>query len=741
MITLIAEKPSVGMELARLTGCRNRHDGYMDGGRINSGPLAGKDCCVTWAIGHLLEIGQDDATAALHWKNENLPVIPSQFLLVPRTRDGKADPGVVKQLKIIQSLFARSEAIVNCGDAGREGELIQRYILQYCVQKDPHCNKPVWRMWTSSMTDEALREGIRDIRPGKEYDNLYEAGRSRNEADWLVGINATEALTLAIKKQNSQERRVFSLGRVQTPTLALVCRRYLENKDFKPEKFWTVKIKTEKRGVVFDVVSDDRFKSFEQANSIRQRCEIGLLTVKGAEHKTKTLQPPLLHDLTSLQQEASKRHGFDPDETLKILQKLYEAKLVTYPRTGSRFISHDVLKTIPGRIRMIVRNTEDPKIKSAAIRMQNLETTQLNRRSVNDGKVTDHHALLVEATPTDELTGKEAKIFNLIAARMLEAFATPCECDVYGIKLSCAGVQFSASTTKIIKNGWKGVLGEELETEKKDDDAKTENQKLPELSIGDVLPVKKAETVEGMTKPKPIYTMNTLLEAMKTAGKDSDDDDIKAAMKDIGIGTPATRAAILKTLIDSRHFLKKESGEKVLPTETGMEIYSLVKDMKISSVELTGDWEIDLNNIADGNMSPRQFDMNIREYTKEVTRQIQAIKIGDGIKNAALSEEIKCPCCGGVVKVWDQNAKCTNKDCGLYLNRTVFGKKLGQTTIKHLLETGQTGIVKGFVSTKTGKQFSARLQLEITEREGRKFANARLKFDDVKPKKPWNGNK
>lgn len=735
MVTLIAEKPSVGMELARITGCRTRQDGYMEGGRIGAGPFAGKPCCVTWAIGHLIEIGQDDATAALHWKMENLPVIPASFTLEPRKKDGKPDPGYIKQLKVIRTLFSKSEAIINCGDAGREGELIQRYIHQYCIWQDPACDKPVWRMWTSSMTDEALRAGLRDIRPAREFDPLYEAGRSRGEADWLVGINATEALTLAVHQQVSGDRRVFSLGRVQTPTLALVCSRYLENKNFKPVPFWTVKLSTEKSGTAFTIVSDERFDAFGKANSVAKQCEVSLIGVVSAESRPKTIQPPLLHDITSLQQEASKRYGFDPDETLKLLQKLYEAKLVTYPRTGSRFISRDVLSTIPARIRALSSGAKNPAIRTAAMKLASMEAGQLNNRSVNDGKVTDHHALIVEKTAPGDLSSKEQKVYDLVAARMLEAFSAPCECEVFSVKFTCADTGFSASSTKTLRPGWKAVRGEQPEStgaDKDSDEDRQPEQKLPDLKDGDRLPVKKAETVQGQTKPKPIYTMDSLLEAMKTAGKESDDDEVKAAMKDIGIGTPATRASIIKILMDTRKFIKKEKGEKVVPTETGMEIYNLVKEIAIANVEMTGRWEIALGAIADGKMDPKKFDDMIRTFTRQITAQIKGVQVGGGIAKAAHAENITCPHCGGTIRVRDENVRCSNKECGLYMNRTVFGKKLGESTIKHLLENGKTGLVKGFTS-KTGRSFDARLKLSMTEKEGRRYANAEPVFEDKKP--------
>lgn len=730
MVTLIAEKPSVAMDFARITGCTSRKDGYMDGGR-----LAGEPCRVTWTFGHLCEIAELPEDQARHWNRDNLPVLPARFVIVPRKgKDGKPDAGITKQLQVIEKLFATSDRIVNCGDAGREGEVIQRYVYEYVSLRNPACRKPVLRLWISSLTDEAIREGLGSLRPAAEYDGLYYAGKARSEADWLVGINATEALTLTVRSQASGEKRLFSIGRVQTPILALVCRRYLENKSFVPESFWTVRLLTEARGVKFTIVSENRYKTFGEAESLRRRASESLIEVESAEKTPKTVPAPLLFDLAALQQEASKRYDMNPDETLAIVQKLYEAKLVTYPRTGSQFISRDVLRTIRQRLAVLATGSANTAIRSAALALTK-EGVQLNRRSVNDAKVTDHHALLVEKTMPQGLPGKEAKIYDLIAERMVEAFSPSCETETYTCRFRCSGEAFTASSTIILSPGWKAVRGVDADKPSKGSEEEadaTPEQQLPPLKPGEKLPVNKAETAQGQTKPKPLYTMSTLMQAIKTAGKDSEDDDIKSAMKDIGIGTAATRAAIISTLMDQRHFIKKERG-KVIPTETGLEVYNLVKDLSVANAELTGRWEIALNLIAEGKMQAADFDAKIRQYTEQITRKILAMNIGDRMQRAALAENIACPCCGGIVKVWDTNARCTNASCGLTMYRTVCGKKLAEPTIKIFLEKGYTGVIRGFVS-KEGKSFDARLKRVIIEKEGRKYANAELCFDDVKPR-------
>ena len=460
-----------------------------------------------------------------------------------------------------------------------------------------------------------------------------------------------------------------------------------------------------------------------------------------AEHQARIIKTPLLHDQTSIQQEASRRYDYSPEETLAAVQDLYEKKLVTYPRTGSPFIPRDVLRTIPQRIATLAAHAQDPAIRAAALRMSVLDAGQLGKRSVNDGKVTDHHGLLVEKTAPPELTGRELNVYNLIAERMLEAFAEPCETDVLSCRFTCAGETFLASSTRIVKPGWKAVRGAAADVPEKPasdgGDDRPEEQQLPELKAGDMLNVKKSETVQGSTKPKPLYTYESLLEAMKNAGRDSEDDEVKAAMKDIGIGTAATRAGILALLQDERKYIKK-SGKKLVPTDKGLEVYEIVKTMPVSDVDLTGRWEAALALVEEGAMPETEFRSRIRTFTMQITRQLLAAPIGDNLTKAAEAENIKCPLCGATVKLWENNARCTNNECGLSVNRTVAGRKLAESTMKKLLETGKTGLVKG-LKNKEGKTFEARLKLVITEKDGRKYGNTQFFFDDKKfnNKKPW----
>lgn len=728
MIVLIAEKPSFGADLARIIGAKDRHDGYIDGGS-----LGGERAAVTWAFGHLVEIDEGDENRSLHWQAENLPVMPEKFRLRVTHINGKPDPGKTKQLSIIEMLFANASRIVNCGDAGREGEVIQRYIYEYVCQRNERCRKPVLRLWVSSNTDEAIRAGLSSLQPASEYDSLFLAGKARNEADWLVGLNATEALTLAIRKANPADRRVFSLGRVQTPTLALVCKRYIENKEFVSTPFWMVRIQTESRGKSFQIQSVKRFESFEKANSVVKRCENSLIKVTDAKTEPVTLKAPLLHDLTSLQQEASRRYDYSPEETLSLLQSLYEKKLVTYPRTGSTFIPWDMMKTIPRRLAQLASCLPEGRLKQYAGQLKATPYAELNKRSVNDGKVTDHHALLLEGKGPEGLSQKEANIYKLVAIRMLEAFSPNCETLVSSYRFTCGGEEFTASSTKVEKPGWKAVLGER---DKDTADKKAESdpdivpeQELPPLAVDNILTAKKVESIQGKTKPKPLYTYDSLIKAMKYAGKEIEDEDIKNAMQECGIGTVATRAGILSILINQRKYLKKE-GKKIIPTETGMEVFNLVKEMGISDVAMTGRWEMALSAVADAKMKSEVFDEKIREYTVKTTSQLLGLTIGNQMVRAAAADAIACPICHSVMRIWDDKVICSNRECGLYFNRIVFKKKLGTTTVKHLFEKGHTGLVKGFISSKTGKTFDAWLKLELSEKEGRRFANAKLQFNN-----------
>ena len=402
MKVCIAEKPSVARDIARVLGANERKDGY----------LSGNGYAVTWGFGHLVGLAMPEAYGITGFRRENLPIFPEKFLLVPRQiKEGKTykdDPGVMKQLAVIKGLFDKCEGIIVATDAGREGELIFRLIYNYL-----NCSKPFTRLWISSLTDRAIREGLDNLKDGREYDNLYFSAKARSQADWLVGLNSSQALCLAAGQG------VFSLGRVQTPTLMMICNRYVENKNFTPQKFWQLRVQSGKAGTEFSALSAAKYNKVEEATGDLEKVRsVGTLQVTACERKEAVQDAPLLYDLTSLQKEANTRHSFSADKTLSIAQKLYEAKVLSYPRTGSRYISEDVFEIIPERIRLLASY---PRFAAYAAM---LEGQALNNRSVNAAKVTDHHALLVTENLPGELAPDERTIYEMVAARMLEALET-----------------------------------------------------------------------------------------------------------------------------------------------------------------------------------------------------------------------------------------------------------------------------------------------------------------------------
>lgn len=420
MKVIIAEKPSVARQIASIVGATIRKEGYLEGNGYT----------VTWAFGHLVGLAMPESYGFKGFHKENLPILPEVFRLEPRsTKSGKEykpDPGTLKQLKVIKALFEQAERIIVATDAGREGELIFRYIYQYL-----DCDKPFDRLWINSLTDQAIREGLRNIRPGSEYDNLYLSARARSEADWIVGINASQALAIAAG------RGVWSLGRVQTPTLALVCQRYLENRDFTAQTFYRLKLHTAKDATAFSALSVDKFASQEEATQHRQAVlESAEVRVIKVESRETTENVPLLYDLTSLQRDANRCHGFPAEKTLNIAQELYEAKLITYPRTGSRYIPEDLFDQVPVLLNALKLH---PEFGRYALE---LTESRLNRHSVNNAKVTDHHALLITGNVPSKLSAEQSKIYDMIAGRMLEAFSEECVKELTTVRIECAGHLF-----------------------------------------------------------------------------------------------------------------------------------------------------------------------------------------------------------------------------------------------------------------------------------------------------------
>jgi len=673
---LIAEKPSVAKDIARIIGATQRNDGY----------LSGNGYMVTWAFGHLIQLAMPEAYGVANFRRESLPIIPADFQLIPRQvkaeKGYKADPGVLKQLKVIKEVFDQCDRIVVATDAGREGELIFRYIFHYL-----DCRKPFVRLWISSLTDRAIREGMENLQPGERYDNLYLAAKSRSEADWLIGINATQALSVAAGQG------VFSLGRVQTPTLMMICDRYLENKNFVPTKFWQLKASTASGGIGFTAQSTARWEQQPEAIAALQRAkDAGQLVVKSVERKETAQEPPLLYDLTTLQKEANTKLNFSADKTLSIAQSLYEKKVMSYPRTGSRYISEDVFEEMPERIALLERY---PRFAGYAA---GLNGATLNRRSVNDGKVTDHHALIVTENLPGELSKDERAIYELVAGRMLEAFSGKCVKDVTTAMLSAGDTGFTVKGAVMKTAGWRAVFSEQ-DTE--DEDAAT----LPPLQEGQTLPLSGVDLLEKQTKPKPLHTESSLLAAMENAGKELEDTELKASLKDAGIGTPATRAAIIETLFARQYIVREKKN--LVPTDKGLAVYRIVKDKKIADVEMTGMWETALAKIEAGSMDADTFRKGIEVYAIQITAELLSVQL-----SFASGETCPCPKCGnGRILFYPKVAKCSNVDCTLTIFRSKCDKQLTDKQIVELVTKRKTGLIKGFKG-KNGKAFDASLVLD-----------------------------
>ena len=663
---IIAEKPSVARDIARIVGATSKQDGYMEGcGYV-----------VTWAMGHLITLAMPEAYGFSAYKAEDLPIRPNPFQLIVRQmrkdKEYVSDPAALKQLKVICSCFDKADHIIVATDAGREGELIFRYIYQYL-----DCKKTFERLWISSLTDKAIREGLSNLKPGNCYDNLYHSAKARSEADWLVGINASRALSIVRKGG-------YSLGRVQTPTLAMVCRRYIENRDFSSVPFWKLSVLTEKEGLSIKAVSCKDYENEALAQTalatLRSQSQ---LTVESVVRKVAGTPPPLLYDLTALQKDANRRHGFSADKTLSIAQSLYEKKITTYPRTGSRYISEDVFEEVSTLLRKTGMPLSNP----------------LNRHSVDNTKVTDHHAIIPTGETPLGLSTDETTIYQMVVNRFIEAFSPDSEEERMQVLFTDGTNTFTWKACRQISLGWKAV-----QKEVKSDDEEELLATLPNLTEGELLPLVNADITEHKTKPKPLYTEATLLSAMENAGKEVEDAESKKAMAACGIGTPATRANIIETLI-LRDYIRRDK-KAIIPTEKGLAVYDIVKDKKIANAEMTGAWELALAAIEAGKMPSDKFSQGINSYVETICEEL--LSLSSEQKSYPV---YRCPKCGQQsVGIYAKVAKCRHETCGFHVFREVCGILLSEDHIRDLISSGRTSILKGLTS-KAGKKFNARLVL------------------------------
>lgn len=675
MKAIIAEKPSVGMDIARVVGATEKKDGYC----------TGNGYMVTWALGHLVSLALPGTYGYTKTAAEDLPMIPEPFRLVARqikTAKGMVtDMTANKQLKTIDEVFSKCDRIIVATDAGREGELIFRWIYDYLGY-----TKPFQRLWISSLTDEAIQEGMANLRDGSDYDSLYAAADSRAKADWLVGMNASRALAIASGSANS------SIGRVQTPTLAMICARFKENRSFVSTPYWQLHITLKQGEAHRQFVHPEEFKDKETAGTAYRKITSGsVATVTKVERKRTSQQAPLLYDLTTLQKDCNIHYDLTADKTLSIAQALYEKKLISYPRTGSRYIPEDVMAHIPSLLEKVVAM---PDFKEYG---NTLDFSGLNTRSVDNAKVTDHHALVITGIAPQELSEAESAVYTLIAGRMLESFSPPCEKESLVMECTCEGMDFCSRSSVIISPGWRGVFRRK---EDRDKDEPEGNEGSAVFAEGEKIMVMGHGLAQKKTMPKPLYTEATLLAAMETCGKHITDEQAKEAIGESGIGTPATRAAIITTLV-GRDYIAR-SGKSVVPTEKGMLIYEAVKDMRVADVELTGSWEKALLQIEGHTLDTETFMRSIRDYTGKATDEILRLSL-----QAMPGKVFTCPKCKtGKIIIRSKVAKCDHDGCGLLVFRRILNKELTDQHLEQLLSSGSTKLIKGFKGKK-GVSFDA----------------------------------
>ncbi|OJU79056.1 MAG: DNA topoisomerase III [Bacteroidetes bacterium 47-18] len=692
MKTIIAEKPSVAREIASLLGASDKKDSY----------LTGNGYFVTWAFGHLIGLGMPEDYGISGFDKASLPILPNPFLLtvrkVKKNKGYTADTGALKQLKVIKELFNKSDSIIVATDAGREGELIFRYIYEYLK-----CTKPFERLWISSLTEKAIKQGFENLKDGKEFDGLYQSAQGRSRADWLVGINATQALSI------SAGNGVYSLGRVQTPTLVLICKRYLENKNFSVKKYWQIQLSHHKEDINFKSISKSKWEDQKLADdTLKSVQRIGTATVTSVATKSVTEQPPLLFDLTGLQKEANKKLNLSAEETLNIAQSLYEKKFITYPRTGSKYIPEDMWAEIPNLVRAL-QNRETCKKA-----LSKMKWGRFNKRIVNDLRVTDHHGLLITDKIPSALNAKENEVYDMIAFRLLEAVSQACIKEITDVSLEVSHYDFTLKGCKVMEAGWRGIKGNFS-----DDDIEP-IQDLPELKKGDELKIKEATVLEKKTKPPVLYTEAGLLSAMETAGKEIENEEERKALQNIGIGTPATRASIIETLF-TRNYIKREK-KSLIPTEKGLQVYELVKDRKIADVSMTAEWELAFQKIENNEADAGAFQKEMETYASTITNELLQTSIAQ-----SNLPKLTCPKCKSQqLIIRDKLAKCPDEVCNWVQFRNVCGVQIGVADIENLVNKGKTSLIKGMKS-KAGKKFDAYIVLDADCKTSFEFENKKSK--------------
>lgn len=624
MIVCIAEKPSVARDIANILGATQQHQGYLEGNGYQ----------VTWTFGHLCELKypEDYTPMWKRWSLGALPMIPTRFGIRL-----KNDKGVQTQFSVIEGLMKKAERIINCGDAGQEGELIQRWVMQ---KAGVTC--PVDRLWISSLTEESIREGFSTLKPQADYKSLYEAGLCRAIGDWLLGMNATRLYT--IKYGGGYGAPPLSIGRVQTPTLALIVRRQIDIDNFKPEPYWV--LTTQYRDTVFNAIMADPnedelptenaetnegdkkkqttaptrrgFTSEEEGRTALEKIKTEPFVVTSVEKKRGTEQPPRLFDLTSLQVDCNRKFGYSADQTLSLIQALYEKKVTTYPRVDTTYLSDDIYPKCPGILKGIRAQYNDLL---EPLRANNGQL--LKRKKVFDSsKVTDHHAIIPTGVPANNLTDMERNVYDLVARRFITVFYPDCKFATTTVMGQAADVPFKTTGKLILEPGWRAVppSAAKISSSSDDDDKKEEAERtLPDFVNGESGP-HQPDLTQKMTQPPKLYTEATLLRAMETAGKMVDDEELRDAMKENGIGRPSTRAAIIETLF-RRQYIRRQR-KAIIATPTGIELISIIKEELLKSAELTGRWEKKLRQIEHHEYSATQFVDELKTMVSDIVTQV-----------------------------------------------------------------------------------------------------------------------
>ena len=614
MILCIAEKPSMGRDIARVLGATHSHDGYMEGNGY----------CVSWTFGHLCAL-LDPNEYNEQWKGWNmssLPMVPERFGIKVTN-----DKGIIKQFNTIKSLIEKAEMVINCGDAGQEGELIQRWVYQKAG-----CKVPVKRLWVSSLTEEAIREGFQKLKDQSEYQHLYEAGLMRAIGDWLLGMNATRAYTLRFAKGVGKDRQVLSIGRVQTPTLALIVKRQHEIEHFVPRTYW--ELKTLYRDTLFTAqlpAEEDEYAitSLEQGQKLVDSIKDLPLVITSVEKKKGMEYAPRLFDLTSLQVECNKRYALTAEDTLKIIQSLYEKHVTTYPRVDTTYLSDDIYPKVPATLQGIKDYFPQtaPLLGLKADGGKGASSLPKSKKVFDNSKVTDHHAIIPTGQRPENLTSMERKVYDMVALRFIAAFYPPCQVANTTVLAQAGEVPFKVTGREVLVQGWREVFAKE-----KTDDEVEEQKTLPHFQKGESGP-HTPQLIEKTTTPPKFYTEATLLRAMETAGKTIDDEELRDLMKENGIGRPSTRAAIIEKLFQRKYIIREKKNIKA--TELGINLIQTIISPLLKSAELTGLWEKKLRAIERGDYEAKQFLDELKHMTAEVVHEVKADKSG-----------MRCPVCG-----------------------------------------------------------------------------------------------